>query len=167
MSIGVEAFTFYKIFAKLLTNFMNLFNHFIYSNQPWIRFLRHFLFWAADIVNYLLVISINTEITPTEVYRILLRMPLIIFATYVILYYIIPKFSKDSNQPTFYLWLIGILLFLGVGARYYNYYILEPLIAPNNVVDFNIWDFRRILSQILQSMVVVSMAIAIKLIKNK
>jgi CheY-like chemotaxis protein len=146
---------------------MDFFNHFIYSNKRWIRFLRPFLFWATDIVNYLLVISINTEITPIEVYRILLRMPLIMLATYFILYYLIPQFSKNPNRTAFYLWMVGILLFLGIGTRFYNYYILEPFIAPTQEVDFNVWDFRRILNQILQSMVVVSMAIAIKLIKNK
>ena len=146
---------------------MNLFNHFIYSNQPWIRFLRHFLFWAADIVNYVLVLSIHTEITLTEVYRIVFQMPFIILVTYFILYYLIPKFSGKTNPMAFYLWVIGILLFLGFGMRYYMYYILEPLIAPDRVLDFNVWDFRRVLSQILQTMVVISMAIAIKLIKNK
>lgn len=146
---------------------MNFFNRFIYSKDPWIRISRHVLFWSADIINYFLVISINTEITATEVYRILFRMPLIIAGTYFILYFLIPRFSQNPNRVSVYLWILGILLYLGIVVRFYQYYILTPIIEPGRVITFNIWDFRRVLSDILQAMVVVSLAIAIKVIKSK
>lgn len=146
---------------------MKYVNLFVFSNVPWIRFLRHFLFWAADIANYLLVVSVNTEINATEVYKIIFKIPLIIAATYFILYYLIPRLSARPSRAGIIFWMVMVLLFVGVGVRYYKYYILGPIIDPHQQLPENVWDFRRILSEILQGMVVISMAVAIKLIKNK
>lgn len=146
---------------------MSFLTTFIYSNRPGIRIFRHVLFWVTDIINYLLIISVNTEITSVEVYKIVFRIPLIALAAYFILYYLIPKFSQERDRGKLFLWILGVMIFLGVGVRYYRYFILGPLVDPDQVIDFDVWDFRRILSEILQSMVVISMAIAIKLIKNK
>jgi len=146
---------------------MSLLTALIYSNHPAIRIFRHVLFWVTDIANYLFIISVNTEVTAVEVYKIVFRMPLIILATYFIMYYLIPKFSRERDKGVLFLWLLAVAIFLGVGVRYYRYYILGPLVDPDQVIDFNVWDFRRILSEILQTMVVISMAVAIKLVKNK
>jgi len=140
---------------------------FIYSNHKGIRILRHLLFWITDIINYLLIISINTEINRVEVFRIIFRIPLIALATYFVLYYLIPLFSYPKKRMKVILLSIGVLFYLGVVLRYYRFYILEPLIAPDQIIDFAVWDFRRILSDILGAMVVVSMAIAIKVTKSK
>lgn len=146
---------------------MRFINTLIYSSRIDIRILRHVVFWVADIINYLVVVSINTEINATEVYRILFRIPLVMLATYFILYYLLPRLTKEYNKGTLFLWVIAIVAFLGIGIRYYKYYILFPLIDPGQKIDFDIWDFRRVVLEILNGMVVISMAIAIKVIKNK
>ncbi|MBL0740842.1 sensor histidine kinase [Chryseolinea lacunae] len=146
---------------------MSLFTTLIYSNRPAVRIARHVLFWVTDIANYLLIVSVNTEINAVEVNKILFRIPLIALAAYFFIYYLIPKYSRERDKGQLFLWIIGMMIYLGVGVRFYRYYILGPLLDPNQVLDFDVWDFRRVLSEILQSMVVISMAIAIKLIKNK
>jgi hypothetical protein len=64
----------------------------IYSNQIGIRIFRHSLFWVADMLFYLSVVTVNGEINPTEVYGILLRTIPLALTTYFILYYLIPVF---------------------------------------------------------------------------
>jgi len=146
---------------------MKYIDAFIYSNRTGIRILRHLLFWLTDITNYLLIVSVDTPIDATEVYRVIFKIPLIALAAYFVLYYLIPMFSNPKERGKLFLWIFIVLLYLGVGLRYYKYYILEPILDPNQVVNFNIWDFRRILSDILSAMTVISTAIGIKVIKSK
>jgi two-component system LytT family sensor kinase len=145
---------------------MNLINSFIFSNNPVVRVLRHVLFWATDIVSYLIVSSANTEVDSHLVYGILLKIPLVAAVAYFILYYIIPEFSKRPNNGKLFLWIIGMLLFLGVGIRYYKHLVINPLIDPN-IQNFQVWEFNRIVAEIFSGMVVICMAVVIKLIKNR
>src|SRR5258708_3790321 len=146
---------------------MRYFTIFIYSNHMGVRIFRHVVFWVADIINYLVVVSLVREINATEVYLILLKIPFVILVTYFILYYIIPEFSRKSNDAELFLWIIAVLAFLGVGVRYYKFYFLFSLVDPTQKTNFDIWDFRRIITEIINSMVVICQAIAIKVIKNK
>jgi LytS/YehU family sensor histidine kinase len=100
------------------------------------------------------------------VYGILFRMPLVILATYFILYYLLPKLSTKDDRGQFFLWMLALLISLAIAIRYYKYYILGPWFDPQHI-DSNIWDGRRIISEIFSSVIVISMALAIKLIKNK
>jgi two-component system, LytTR family, sensor kinase len=145
---------------------MNLINSFIFSNKPAVRVLRHVLFWATDIVSYLIVSSANTEVNSHLVYSILLKIPLVAAVAYFILYYIIPEFSKRPNNGKLFLWIIGMLLFLGIGIRYYKLLVINPLIDPN-LQNFHVWEFSRIVGEIFSGMVVICMAVVIKLIKNR
>lgn len=146
---------------------MNLINAFIFSNKPLVRILRHVVFWATDITSYFIVSSANTEINSALVYGILLKIPLVAAVAYFILYYIIPEFSKRPNNGKLFLWIIGILFFLGVGIRYYRQWVINPIIDPANTQDFHVWEFSRIVSEIFSGMVVICMAVVIKLIKNR
>ena len=146
---------------------MNLITTLFYSKQTGIRIFRHILFWAVDICSYLIVVSSNREIDSVVVYGILFKLPLVAVATYFILYYLIPKFSKYPEKGKLILWIIGILIFLGVGIRYYKYYILNPMIEPGYVIPEDVWEAGRVLSEILGSLIVICMAVTIKLIKNR
>ncbi|NJM25027.1 MAG: histidine kinase [Bacteroidia bacterium] len=146
---------------------MKYFNLFVFSNVPWIRFLRHFLFWAADIANYLLVVSVNTEINATEVYKIIFKIPLIIAATYFILYYLIPRLSSEAKPQRFH-----FLDFNGASVCRSGRALLQVLHPrshhrPQSAVAGKCVGLPAHPSEILQGMVVISMAVAIKLIKNK
>lgn len=145
---------------------MSFINNFIYSNKVSFRVARHTVFWTADIINYLLVTSINKPIQATDVLQLLLKMPLIILATYFILYYLIPQVSKNRNSGMLLIWGIAVVAFIGVGVRFYNYYIIIPLLDPQQTIPVDVLEYRRVLREILQTMVVVSMAIAIKVIKT-
>lgn len=146
---------------------MNFISALIYSDRIGIRVLRHCMFWVVDIGNYLLIVSINTALTSSVVYGILFRMPLIMLVTYFVLYYLLPRYSNKPDKGQLFLWLAIALIFLGVGIRYYKFYILGPVLDEAELIQYNIWDGRRVLSEIFSSMVVVFTAIAIKLVKNK
>ncbi len=140
---------------------------FIYSDHIGIRIFRHVLFWTTDFVSYLVVISSNTQITSAIVFGLLSRVPLVICVTYFILYYLIPKYSTIQKRWELTFWIFSILVFIGVGLRYYRYYIITPFLEPDSVIPPDVFAFGRILGEIFSWMSVMCMAIAIKLIKTK
>jgi two-component system LytT family sensor kinase len=144
-----------------------LIKNFIYSDNFVVRLFRHLTFWAVDVINYLLVVSIHTPITSAEVLEILLRIPLLAAATYFIIYYMIPLFRRRESIPELLVCSILVILFLGFGLRYYRYYLIEPLIYPLQEISYNIWDPRRVLSELIQASMVIGLATTIKLLKSR
>jgi LytS/YehU family sensor histidine kinase len=94
-------------------------------------------------------------------------MPLIILVTYFILYYLIPVYSRRPDKGKVFLWILAVLVFIGFGVRYYKFYILGPVIDPGQNIPADVWAFGRVLGDIWSALVVISLAVAIKLIKNK
>src|SRR5450432_553628 len=140
---------------------MKFIDTFIYSDQIGIRIFRHVLFWTTDFVSYLVVISTNTQITSAIIYGLLTRVPLVIGITYFILYYLIPKYSNNQKRWELALWILAVLVSIGVGLRYYRYYIITPILEPDSVIPPNVFAFGRILGEIFSWMAVMCMAIAI------
>jgi two-component system, LytTR family, sensor kinase len=131
------------------------------------RFLRHSLFWYIHLTNYLLVLSINTKLGSAEVLRIILRMPLVIITTYIIIYLILPRLRFSTSNTSLVIYTIVTFLLFEFSVRYYGYYIIDPIVAPDRHITYDVWDFRRILAEILHYMAVICMAVAIKLVKNE
>jgi sensor histidine kinase YesM len=139
----------------------------IYSNNIGIRILRHTVFWVADILFYLSVVTINGEINPAEVYAILLRTIPLALTTYFILYYLIPVFSRKNENGKLILWILGVLIFIGIEMRYFNLYLVYPLLDITPTGSSKIWDFPILVRNMFSCMSVICMAITIKLVKNK
>jgi len=146
---------------------MKFIDTFIYSDRIGIRIFRHFLFWTTDFVSYLVVISANTHVSLSTVLGLLTRYPLMVGITYFIMYYLIPRYSTKKKPWELALWVLVIFVFIGVGLRYYRYYLITPILEPNSVIPPNVFAFSRILGEIFSWMAVMFMAIAIKLIKTK
>jgi two-component system LytT family sensor kinase len=146
---------------------MKFIDTFFYSDRTGIRVFRHVLFWTTDFVSYLVVLSANTQITFITVVNLLTRYPLMVGITYFIMYYLIPRYSSNKKRWELALWILAILVFMGVGLRYYRYYIIDPLLEPDFVLPPNVFAFSRILREIFSWMAVMFMAIAIKLIRTK
>src|SRR6267154_597032 len=146
---------------------MNILDTFIYSDQKGIRVFRHALFWTTDFVSYLVVISTTTQINSVIIFGLLTRVPLVIGITYFILYYLIPQYSTRQKRWELALWILAILIFIGVGLRYYRFYIITPILEPASIIPPDVFAFGRILGEIFSWMSVMCMAIAIKLIKTK
>jgi two-component system, LytTR family, sensor kinase len=144
---------------------MSLLNTFIYSENKAIRILRHVLFWATDFLSYLVIIS-DTPITPTIIFNLFSRLPLITAVVYVILYYLIPTYSKAQNKLGLFLWVCGIIIFIGFGFRLYGYYVVDPILKKE-ATPLNLFSASRILRELFSWMGVVVLAIAIKLMKTK
>jgi LytS/YehU family sensor histidine kinase len=87
--------------------------------------------------------------------------------TYFIMYYLIPTYSTNKKLWGLALWILVILVTIGVGFRYYRFYIITPILEPDSVIPTNVFAFSKILSEIFSWMAVMFMAIAIKLIKTK
>ncbi|HEY3430720.1 MAG TPA: histidine kinase, partial [Cyclobacteriaceae bacterium] len=138
----------------------------IYSNNIGIRILRHALFWIADILFSLSVVSVNGEVNITELKAVSLRTIPLALTTYFVLYYLIPVYSKKNDNSKLILWILGVLVFIGVGMRYFNFYLVRPLLDLD-VVNFNILDIPLIVRNIFSCMALICMAVTIKLVKNK
>lgn len=139
----------------------------IYSNQIGVRIFRHALFWVADILFYLSVVTINGEVNPTEVYAVIIRTIPLALTTYFILYYLIPLFSKQNDNGKLILWILGVLIFIGIGMRLFNFYVVNPILSITPPPDYNLLDIPPIVRNIFSCMSVMCMAITIKLVKNK
>src|SRR5262245_1368397 len=138
---------------------MNAINILIHSKQPGIRFLRHALFWSMDFLNYIIVISRTSFDHGIFTLIILLTLPWIAATTYFILYYLLPLFSQaKDNRKQIVMWLIAICLFLGIGIRLYKYYVLAPLVDPEFTIITEVWNFSRILSEILSAAMIITLA---------
>src|SRR5688572_21733500 len=131
----------------------------IYSNQIGIRVFRHALFWVADILFYLSVVTINGEVNPTEVYAVIIRTVPLALTTYFILYYLIPLFSKHNDNGKLILWILGVLIFIGVGMRLFNFYVVNPILSIAPAPDFRLFDIPPIVRNIFSCMSVMCMAI--------
>ena len=146
---------------------MKFVDTFIYSDHKGIRIFRHVLFWTTDFISYLVVLSANTQITSAIVFGLLSRVPLVIGLTYFILYYLIPRYSTHEKRRELALWILAILMIIGVGLRYYRYYVITPILEPDSVIPSDVFAFGKIIGEIFSWMAVMCMAIAIKLIKTK
>ncbi|HEU5292401.1 MAG TPA: histidine kinase [Cyclobacteriaceae bacterium] len=139
----------------------------IYSNQIGIRIFRHVIFWVTDILFYLSVVTVNGEIDPKEVYAVVMRTFPLALTTYFILYYLIPVFSKQNDNGKLILWILGVLIFIGVGMRMFNFYMVYPILDITPVKGSTLFDFPSIVRNMFSCMSVICMAVTIKLVKNK
>ncbi|MCI0751220.1 MAG: histidine kinase [Flammeovirgaceae bacterium] len=146
---------------------MRFINTLIYSNQTGIRILRHTLFWIVDIFNWLVVVSLNKEITFRELYFVLLTIPLAIITSYFIMYYLLPRFSNDQPKAKLFLMVLGVLVLLGVVLRIYKVYFVFPLLDGVEPGAPDLLSLGRIISEVFYWLGVICMAVAIKLIKSK
>ncbi|MEO8472447.1 MAG: histidine kinase [Chryseolinea sp.] len=145
---------------------MKYVNTLIFSNQPFIRFLRHIIFWVTDIINWLLVASIG-GVPKGEIQSFLLCFPFAVVTTYYIIYFIIPKFSTHQDKARLFLLIIGILLSFGIFLRIYKVYLIYPLVGMEFDKSFDAGSVGRLIREIFSWLGVMSMAIIIKLVKNR
>jgi len=125
------------------------------------------LFWSTDIISYLLVIANNATLNNYAVYGILSRIPLVAAVVYFILYYLIPRYSGQKKGGYLFLWILFILAFVGIGIRYYRFYVMDFLLDPAIPIPDHIWTLGGMVQEIFSWMSIISLAIAIKLIKAR
>lgn len=145
---------------------MDFIYKFIYSNHKGVRILRHALFWSADFLSYLVFVNDN-PITSTIVLGLFSRLPLIVTVVYFILYYLIPKYSKDQSKSGLYIWILIILIVIGIGFRLYAYYLVDPWLHKDQTLPLNLLSANRIVRELLSWMGVIMLAITIKLMKRQ
>ncbi len=146
---------------------MNLLSTLIYSHNNGIRLARHVLFWVANGVSYLAIISSTTEVDWVVVFGLLTRLMMVAGVVYLIIYYLIPKYTRHRDIPNLLFWLLAIVLFIGLGMPYFRYYVINVLFWPECPVPSNPFFFGSILGEVFNWMAVIGSAIAIKVIKSK
>ena len=144
---------------------MKYVNALIYSNHPFVRLLRHLLFWVTDIFNWLLVAA--GSVPKADIQGFLLSLPIVVVSTYFIIYFILPKFSARHHKAKLFLWIIVTLIALGLLLRVYKILLLYPFLGITFPADYKPWTLGLLIREIFSWLAVISMAIIIKLVKNK
>lgn len=139
----------------------------VYSKHQGIRILRHALFWITDFVNWALVVSAYRQVSQEELLRTACILPVVMAHTYFILYYILPRFAKETQRVHLLLSIAGVLLLVGVALRLYQMYILYPLFDSDTTTLGNIWDIRLVIAEMFKWLAVMGMAVMIKLLKTR
>ncbi len=145
---------------------MRFIHSLIYSNQQWVRVSRHFLFWFVDMINWLMVKSISSEVVPADVHFFLLNVPVAMAVTYITLYHLIPKYSANEKGNLFISILI-LLLVMGCFFRVYKFTVVHPLLDLTPIASSDLWSLGAIISEVFKWLAVIAMAVAIKLVKSK
>jgi hypothetical protein len=138
------------------------FNALIYSQKPGIRFLRHVLFWLADIFNWM-VVAVTAGAPRGEIYTFLLSLPVCMVATYFILYFLMPRFSGSA----LFGYIVATILVLGVFLRLYKVLFTYPITGVTFPDGYPQWSLGLLIREVFTWMGVICMAIIIKLVKNK
>jgi len=146
---------------------MNWFDALVYRKNWKIRIFRHLAFWAIEYTSNLIVLSADTEIKTSDIITRILIVPLVAMVTYFIIYYVIPSYSKDHNPIKLVLCILVSIAFVGWGIRYYRLFILYPLFDPSHVIQKSAWAYSHIFKEIFRWLPGISLAIAIKMMKNK
>jgi len=146
---------------------MNMLSTFIYSNDNRSRLARHVLFWVANAVSYLAIIASTTEVDWVVVFGLLARLMAVAGIVYLIIYYLIPMYTRRHNLLNLLCWITGIVLFIGLGMPYLRYYVVNVLFWPECPVPPNPFFVGSVVGEVFNWMAVIGTAIAIKVIKSK
>lgn len=149
-------------YSLLLTLPVKFFNTLIYSNRPFIRVLRHVLFWLADIFNWMIV-AVSAGAPPGEIYTFLLSLPVCMVATYFILYYLMPRMSGAQ----LFGYIVLTVVVLGAFLRVYKILFMYPVTGMTFPDGYPHWSLGLLIREIFTWLGVTGMAIVIKLVKSK
>ncbi len=146
---------------------MNMLSTLIYSHNSGIRLARHVLFWVANAVSYLAIIASTTEVDWVVVFGLLSRLMIVACVVYLIIYYLIPKYTRNRDLINLLFWILAIVLFIGLGMPYLRYYVINVLFWPECPVPANPFFFGSVVGEVFNWMAVIGSAVAIKVIKSK
>jgi two-component system, LytTR family, sensor kinase len=146
---------------------MRFINKLIYSTHPGIWLIRHVLFWATNIFNWLVVVSFYKELNMEDVYYLLLVIPLAMTATYFIIYYLLPRFSNDLSNAKLFFYILCVLFALGFFLRVYKIHFVYPLLGSAPASGPEWLTFGLIINEVFYWLGAIGMAGTLKLIKGR
>ncbi len=130
------------------------------------RLLTHLLFWISYVGLFAFLISFNTDLNFVVVLlRTFYYLPLDIFATYITIYILIPRFLIKRKYPAFVISFIFLAFFNVLAYQVITYYVYIPIYFPQiplekfSFFDFDIW------TSLVSNISIVIFAAAIKLTK--
>ena len=113
------------------------------------RILTHALFWILYYISFSLLWAVDGNYYNSFGLELVL-MPLRIMASYVVMYYLIPRYLLDEKEFRFALAYFVVILVAGLGQRVLVYYYYELLIPDTN--NYHLFDA----GMIIRAMVLVN-----------
>lgn len=134
-----------------------------YHRTP--RVLKHIIFWFVFITFYAVLWGSFNDDYFLQFKLQLLYLPEKLFATYITIYILLPKYLLKEKYFSFFFWVLIVLLLAGVIHWLTAYYIERPLYYPND--DWGgVWHPLKILKSATYIYPVVVLATLIKFFKH-
>lgn len=134
-----------------------------YQRSP--RIIRHILFWLSFITFYAVLWGSFSDNYLLQFKMQLLYLPEKLFATYLTIYILLPKYLLKENYLLFFLWAAVVLILAGLIHALTGYYIERPIYYPHQNWD-GIWHPSKILKSATSIYPVVVLATLIKLFEH-
>jgi len=141
-------------------------------NKGWPRVSLHIIFWITYYLVFVLIRYLNVLVSPKDIdftyvfLRDIWYLPVDMSATYLTIYFLIPKFLYTKRYAIFIiLFLISVVCFILL-AQVVSYYIVYPLYHPEVVIEWGFFYFDYFYS-LVGTYSIVILAATIKLVKNR
>ena len=134
-----------------------------YQKTP--RVLKHIIFWLLYIGFFALLWGSFKDDYLKQFNSQLLYLPEKLFAAYITIYLLLPRYLLKQKYFAFFFWVILVLLISGVIHWFTAYYIERPLFYPDE--DWGpLWHPLKILKSATYIYPVVVLAAVVKLFKH-
>lgn len=134
-----------------------------YSRIP--RITKHVLFWLLFVAFYSILYGSFQDDYLRQFQIQLLYLPEKMIATYLTIYFLLPKFLLKEKYFSFFFWLILLLLAAGMLHWLVAYYLEQPLFYPNDYWG-SLWYPNKMLKSATYIYPVVVLATLIKFFKH-
>jgi len=101
-----------------------------------------------------------------EMATISIQLPIEIIAAYFALYFLLPKYLLKQKYLSFFIIAFISTLVLGFAQRATNYYIIGPLLYPEEYKTWHFFNIPRISFGLIWIYLVTSIVVSIKLLKH-
>jgi sensor histidine kinase YesM len=128
------------------------------------RLLQHVIFWLAHLVFYATLYGSFEENYQQTFIEELLYLPVKIVFTYLVMYYLLPKFLLKGYYAGFVVLALSFSLLAGIAQRYLAFNFDYPMYWPESLQD-PFFFFPKIIKMIVAIYPVTFVAVAIKLLK--
>lgn len=137
------------------------------SRLPRHRILSHILFWGGYVVFYTILWGSYEENYDQAIVDTIVRMPVVIGASYLTVYYLVPQLLLKKKYWTFALALVVSAWVFGFLERIILFQTVIPWFIPDyDRETYPVWAFEKILHGIVRIYTVVSFVVAVRLIKR-
>ena len=105
-----------------------------------VRLVRHLFFWGLVLLTSYSFYFMYYQEVDKSLLRIAFRIPTIVIAAYLLVYYQIPKLVYKQRYVAFFIHFLFSAYILSIIARAVNIYLFEPFVMPPGFEQESAWE---------------------------